>query len=240
MFLPGGTAGSVGFPTPIPVQLPSLLTALDHPPDNALELCSHVFRRRNEADVRTYINLIIMDVLRDVQGFQTSGDMTGTSQRPSTPPATIARRSAFNEVSMSTTVHINNAPVKIVGRFDIGFGLSDSQDPSLDTYLAVLETKGSGASLESGFTQLLVYLSIVHRARARKLPLRPDTNVNSTVYGVLSDGMYYVFVCLDNTSTVSVPSSLLPTQADNPRSPAAPSSIYAARRRRSLTTSATA
>lgn len=176
--------------------------------DKALDLCSQVFRRRNEADVRTYINLIIMDVLRDVHGFQKTGEMipsaasTPPGTRPSTPPQSIARLSAFNEVSMSTTVYVNGAPIKIVGRFDIGFGLSESTDPKLDTYLAVLETKGTGASFESGFTQLLVYLAIVHSARARKAPVVPGLVVNSTVYGVLSDGLRYVFVCLNNDSMV--------------------------------------
>lgn len=72
----------------------------------------------------------------------------------------------------------------------------------LDTYLAVMETKGIRCDFESGFNELLVYLAMVHRARARKLR-RDHITGNSTVYGVLSDGDRFVFLCLDNDSMVS-------------------------------------
>ncbi|KAL0635450.1 hypothetical protein Q9L58_005581 [Maublancomyces gigas] len=39
--------------------------------------------------------------------------------------------------------------------------------------------------------------------RRNEAPLVPDLKVNSTVYGVLSDDLRYVFVCLDNNSMVS-------------------------------------
>lgn len=191
----------------------------------ALELWGSVFGRNNEADIRTYINLLIMDVIRDVQLFQADGLLDfaprAKPSSPSAPPPSNNVIRAFNEVQVSTTLQVDGKQIRIVGRFDIGFSHAATSmrqtgnitttpaaagangNAFTDTYLAVLETKGVRYDTESAFDQLLVYLAMVQRARAAKLRKTRVENGNCIVYGVLSDGDKFLFVCLDNDSMVS-------------------------------------
>lgn len=170
----------------------------------ALELWGVVFARNNEANIGTYINLILMDVLRDVHRVQTDS----TPEKPLTPtvrsPKNILR--IVNEVQLSAMVQERGKQIRIVGRFDMGFSLSDPRAGSItpglcinDSYLAVLQIKGVSYDIESAFNQLVVYIAMVQRARLEKLM---EHQVNSKVYGVLSDGDKFLFVCLDNDYTV--------------------------------------
>lgn len=164
-----------------------------------------------------------MDVVHDVQLFQSNGVYNAvrslSSTRPATPPPARPIH-AFTEAHISSTVHVENKAVRITRRFGIGFGhrlvrpantFTDAPDQSLllDTYLAVMVTKAIHCDFEAGFNQLLVYLTMVHRARARKLKRDCVAGGNSTVFGVLSDGDRFVVLCLDNDSIVRVPHPLL-------------------------------
>lgn len=149
-----------------------------------------------------FVNLIIMDVVHDLHQVQSGGLLNA--------PHPIH---ACTEAHITSIVHIGETVVRIIGRIDIGFShglpqpaptLTDSSDSSLplDTYLAVMQTKRTLSNFDAAFTQLLAYLSMIHRARARKLIRDTSETGNSTVYGVLSDGARFVFLCIDNASIV--------------------------------------
>lgn len=224
--------GRSGYDIPAFELMPEFLAPAANPGPSewltqALDLWGTVFGRNNEADVRTYINLLIMDVIRDVQLFQADGqlDFAPRAKLPADtadPPArcgSVIR--AYNEVQVATTLHVDGKDVRILGRFDIGFSHGTASPKQsggaaaiaggmfTDSYLAVLETKGVRYDTEAAFNQLLVYLAMVQRARAQKLKRTGLTNGNCVVYGVLSDGDKFLFVCLDNNAIVPPPPLLL-------------------------------
>lgn len=215
--------GRSGYDIPVFELTPEFVAADQGPSEwltQALDLWGTVFGRNNEADVRTYINLLIMDVIRDVQLFQADGQLdfaprAKASAAAADTPGSVIR--AYNEVQVATTLHVDGKDVRILGRFDIGFSHGTGSATQLggaaiaggmftDSYLAVLETKGVRYDTEAAFNQLLVYLAMVQRARAQKLKRTGLTNGNCVVYGVLSDGDKFLFVCLDNNAIVPPPS----------------------------------
>lgn len=216
--------GRSGYDIPLFELRPEFLGPVDQGPSDwlteALDLWGTVFGRNNEADVRTYINLLIMDVIRDVQLFQMDGQLDFASRDKATEPppqpcGSVIR--AYNEVQVSTTLQVDGKDIRILGRFDIGFSHGTASVKQTvgataaaggmftDSYLAVLETKGVRYDTESAFNQLLVYLAMVQRARAQKLKRTGVANGNCVVYGVLSDGDKFMFVCLDNEAMVPPP-----------------------------------
>lgn len=209
--------GRSGYDIPV-FDLPSVSTTPSACLTEALEMWGVVFGRNNEPDIRTYFNLILMDVLRDVQRFQADGvhnSETRTESPPEKPVTPTVRSSKnvlriLNEVRMSTMLEVHGKQIRIVGHFDIGFSHGDRRADSItpvnclnDLYLALLQIKGVRCDIESAFNQLLVYLAMVQRARLEKLKKHQVKKGNFTVYGVLSDGDKLFFVYLDNGYKVS-------------------------------------
>lgn len=183
---------------------------------HALDLWGVSFRQNNEANIHTFINMIIMRIMRDMQRFQADGSPNSDPRAKASSNKVLC---VFNDVQVSNTLQVLGTQIRVVGQFDIGFGYgatfgdlpagtTRSGSGIIDSYLAVLETKGVCYGLESAFNQLLVYLAMVQRARLEKFKKNHTENGNCIVYGVLSHGNKFLFICLDNNSLVRVlPSS---------------------------------
>ena len=91
------------------------------------------------------------------------------------------------EVPISVKVSEDGRPTLIRGRADwvLGWGLDKTNTGSI-----LVAIEGKGKNNASGMPQLLVYLAGIHTARQNRL--------NSTVFGLLSDGETFKFACLDN------------------------------------------
>ena len=101
----------------------------------------------------------------------------------------------FAEVPVSVKyVDDEGKPILLKGRADwaLGYGKDKMNTGSL---LIIIEAKPVGTST-IGMPQMLVYMAAIHEARRDR--------TNRTVFGLLSDGTYYTFACLDNNKKLLV------------------------------------
>lgn len=85
-------------------------------------------------------------------------------------------------------------PVLLKGHADwaLGYGIDKRNTGSL---LIIVEAKSAGSTLV-GMPQMLVYMVAVQEARRDR--------TNKTVFGMLSDGTFYTFACLDNNKRLFI------------------------------------
>jgi len=159
-----------------------------------------VWGTENEAGRRIAVECLITDVLYRIRQHD-SAEPSGSALPPPSPMPRLHLR-GFAEASLSfRAVSPAGKPVVINGRCDVGFGYIEDEEEARrplakqHTFLAVLEAK-RGGMFDSAFPQLLAYMATIHHAR------REAGKKNTTVYGIMSDGLHYAFVEVDNNSMV--------------------------------------
>lgn len=125
--------------------------------------------RTNESFSRTILDLIILDRLNALQ------DQTAHK-----------RLLLGTEVNIAIEADDDGKPIIIRGRADwaIGYGSSTSNTGNL---LIIAEAKRYG-SASVGIPQLLIYMAAAQDDRSERL--------NKTIWGILSDGREFYFLCL--------------------------------------------
>lgn len=85
-------------------------------------------------------------------------------------------------------------PILLKGRADwtLGYGTDERNTGSL---LVIVEAKSAGNALV-GMPQMLVYMAAIQDAR--------QDRTNKTVFGMLSDGTYYTFACLNHNKRLLI------------------------------------
>lgn len=116
-------------------------------------------------------------------------------------PKRLPRLKAFGEVTLKelSIDEEKHGSFLLSGRPDLAIGYESTEKGKpnpIDTFLAIVEAKKQGI-FDSAFTQLLVYMGIIHQERIRQ-------KKNATVYGICTDGTRYIFARVDNDSIVSL------------------------------------
>ena len=143
-----------------------------------LKFSPFISQRIDEAISRTVLELILLDRLNGLES-----------------------QDVFERLIMSAEVQINTkatehgTPLLIRGRADWVLGWGDTT-ANTGTLLVAIEAKARNNG--SGMGQLVAYLAGIHDVRKTK------THLNSTVFGVLSDGDIFTFACLDNDKKLSI------------------------------------
>lgn len=145
--------------------------------------------RGSKSSCRVSIEIIITGCLYE---FQRDSDLAHKQ---------LPRLKAFGEVTLRDLVtdEDKRRSFLLSGRPDLSVGYEPERGgPNpIDIFLTIVEAKKQGM-FDSAFTQLLVYMGIIHKER------KTQRKQNTTVYGICTDGIRYIFTKVDNESIVSL------------------------------------
>ncbi|KAJ5967220.1 hypothetical protein N7501_003468 [Penicillium viridicatum] len=129
-----------------------------------------------------------------------------TSQPDSTPTDLHMNELHLNAEGLWRYGPVTHKGLKydLVGRPDYSLWYGNEEDVAVS--IVVVEAKG-GAGASSGVSQTLGYMGCVHRRR------KDLQKVDSTVYGVVSDGQCWVFLKINNDSEWT--EHMIPTRLGN-------------------------
>lgn len=138
----------------------------------------YVRSRTNESITRVILELVLVDRLNQLRDMDASCRLLLSAEVP---------------VSVKY-VDERSKPILLKGRADwaLGYGTDKRNTGPL---LIVVEAKPVG-SASVGMPQMLVYMAAIQHAR--------QDRTNKTVFGMLSDGTYYTFACLDNNKRLLI------------------------------------
>ena len=127
---------------------------------------------------RTILDLVLIDRLNQLKDTDASRRLLLSAEVP---------------VSVKY-VDERGRPILLKGRADwaLGYGTDKRNTGSL---LIIVEAKPAGIGL-IGMPQMMVYMAAVQEARRER--------ANKTVFGMLSDGTFYTFACLDNNKRLLI------------------------------------
>ncbi|KAJ5337142.1 uncharacterized protein N7506_005164 [Penicillium brevicompactum] len=164
------------FDSVVPVTLPEELKLWLEKSDRALGASS-----ANEAIIRCKLNILLV----------CAHDLVSSSLDKSARPVNIQmeRQWAFSPVKWKGKQHT------LSGRPDYGIWYGDEEDIELN--VVIVEAKRSMGGTQ-GIPQALAYMACVHRQR--KVLGKEDT----TVYGISTDTIHFIFMKLDNESRWSM------------------------------------
>jgi hypothetical protein len=143
-----------------------------------LQTNQYVCSRTDEATTRTILHLVLVNRLNQLKDMNVSCRLLLSAEVP---------------VSVKY-VDEHGKPILLKGRADwaLGFGTDKRNSGSL---LIIVEANPAG-NASVGMPQMLVYMAAIQHAR--------QDRTNKTVFGMLSDGTYYTFACLNNNKRLLI------------------------------------
>ena len=189
------------------------LESRDH---ELLKSISIVWPLANKSNVRLFVSMMIHFAIEQFNS-ETEAQSTEDSESLSVPRSSFpVILKAYTEAMVSwETTDSANKKVTVKGFIDYGISYAQKTPESLESFFTIVEINGADEMSDKSWAQLLAHMGmykyilcmcnraslIIGKGIIQKLRKKAD-KVNTTTYGLLTDGLSYEFSKISNGSKV--------------------------------------